>query len=88
MTRIVWSGEFGARYEGVVGGEDGICRDGSDRWLDGLLVGGDLNKVPGRDRNVGSGETVTAEPEVGMGEAGVVETMRASKHSMVPRRAT
>lgn len=74
----LFGSEFGARNKGVVGSEDGVCGDGGGRWLHGLLVGGDLNKVPGGDRNVGGKETITTESEVRVVKAGVIETVQAS----------
>ena len=53
----------------MVGGEDSVCGDGGNRWLHGLLICGNLNEVPGGDRNVRSEETITTKSEIGVGKA-------------------
>ena len=70
--------EFGARDERVIGGKDGVCRDGGNRGLHGFLVGRNLDKVPGGDGNVGGEETITTKAKIGVAEAGIVETVHAS----------
>jgi len=62
----------------MVGGEDSVCRDCSNRWLDGFLIGRNLDEVPSGDGNVGGKETITAKAEIGVGKAGIVETVGAS----------